>query len=320
MATNKHKTIVLKGNWNEYTFKPLLAKSRLRKISKFSRVYHGLSDDGKPVVIKVLPDDMAKDPVVVESFKNEINWFGLHPNLLAPYEYIIHENRHFLISEYLQAINLSYYYRHKKLFKKRRIRMALQCGLQLLDAVECMHNQGMIHADIKPANIMLLTVKRKRPDYYNPYFQLIDFGMVRKAGSLPPYSKKKTQRPFVLVYSPPEQVLGFHELVGYHSDLYNIALIMYELIAKVPAYDSNISVKLMNLQTSFPLAHNKSIPPELMTILHKAASKYHFKKPPNHYNREAIYHRLKLGIEQRYQSTIEFRKALLLFKRNYFKD
>lgn len=317
---NKHKTIVLTGNWSEYSFKPLIPKSRLRKISKFSRVYIGSSAEGKPVVIKVLPDDMAKDPFMIESFKNEINWFGLHPNLLAPYEYIIHENRHFLISDYIQAIDLGYYCRRKRALKKRRIRMALECGLQLLDAVECIHNKGMIHSDIKPANVMLLTTKRKRPDYKNPTFQLIDFGLVHQAGVAPHITNKKNQRPFVLVYSPPEQVLGFHELVSYHSDLYNIALLMFELIAKEPAYESNISLKLMNLQTSFPLPHNKSIPNELMNILHKAASKYHFKKPPNHYKHEAIYHRLKLGIEQRYQTANEFREALLNFKRNYYKD
>ncbi len=319
-AAKNHKTIILKGEWNEYTFKPLIDSSRLRKISKFSRVYKGTSTEGKPVVIKVLPDDMAKIPLMVEYFKNEINWFGLHPNITAPFEYIIQDNRHFLISEYLQAIDLGYYYKHKLVFKKMRVRMALHCGLQLLDAVECLHNKGMIHADIKPANVLLFTNRRKRPDYKNPIFQLIDFGLVREAGKPQGEVKKKAQRPFVLVYSPPEQVLGFHELTSFHSDLYNIALLMYEMITKEPAYESKLSVKLMNLQTSFPLPKNKTIPAELMWILHKAASKYHFKKPPNHYKREAIYHRLKLGIEQRYQTAAEFREALRQFQQSYFKE
>ena len=58
-AAKKHKTIVLQGEWSEYTFKPLLPSSHLRKISKFSRVYRGTSAEGKHVVIKVLPDDTA---------------------------------------------------------------------------------------------------------------------------------------------------------------------------------------------------------------------------------------------------------------------
>jgi len=317
--SNKNKTIVLQGNWSEYTFKPLLSSSRLRKISKFSRVYRGTSNEGKPVVVKVLPDEIAKDPYSLDCFKKEVNWFGTHPNILAPFEYIIQDNRHFLISEMVQGINLGYYYRHKRLFKKNRIKLALKCGLQLLDAVEYIHNKGLIHADIKPANVMLLTSRRKRIDVNNPFFQLIDFGMVRRAGEIP-QSNKKTQRPFVLVYSPPEQVLGFHELIGFHSDLYNIALLMYEMITKEPVYESNLSVKLMNLQTSFPLPNNKTIPSELMNILHKAASKYHFKKPPNHYKRDAIYHRLQLGIENRYHSANEFRQALKEFEHLYFRE
>lgn len=316
---NKNKTIVLQGNWSEYSFKPLLSSSRLRKISKFSRVYKGFSTDGKPVVVKVLPDDIAKDAYSLECFKKEINWFGAHPNLLAPFEYIFQENRHFLISEMVQAIDISYYRRHKRFFKRKRIKLAIDCGLQLLDAVEHLHNKGVIHADIKPANVMLMTNRRKRIDLSNPVFQLIDFGMVRKIGEIP-QSSKKTQRPFVLVYSPPEQVLGFHELVGIHSDLYNIALLMYEMITTKPAYESNLSVKLMNLQTSFPLPNNKTIPSELMCILHKAASKYHFKKPPNHYKRDAIYHRLQIGIENRYHSASEFRQALKEFQRSYYRE
>ncbi len=319
-AAKKHKTIVLQGKWSEYTFKPLLPSSHLRKISKFSRVYRGTSTEGKHVVIKVLPDDMAKMPLMVKYFKNEINWFGLHPNISAPFEYIVQDNRHFLISEFLQAIDLSYYNKRTMFFKKKRIKMALNCGMQILDAVESMHNKGIIHADIKPANVMLLTNRRKRPDYQNPIFQLIDFGLVREAGKSQGKFKKIAQRPFVLVYSPPEQVLGFHELTGFHSDLYNIALLMYEMITKKPAYESKLSVKLMNLQTSFPLPTNKSIPAELMRILHKAASKYHFKKPPNHYKRDTIYHRLKLGIEQRYQTAAELKEALRQFKQGYLKE
>lgn len=320
MIKDKNKTVVLQGNWGEYSFKPHSQKASLRKFSKFSLVYKGISSEGEAVVVKVLPEDTARDLHVLESFKNEIEWFGKHPNILAPYEYIFHENKHYLISEYLHAIDLGYYCRYRRVFRKRRIRIAIDCGIQLLDAVETLHKKGVIHADIKPANVMFLTNKQKFANYSNPIFKLIDFGMVRAAGSPPPPSNKKTQRPFVLGYSPPEQVLGFHELVGVPSDLYNIALLIYEMVAKEPAYSSNLSVKLMNLQTSFPLQHNKSIPAELMHILFKAASKHHFKKPPNHYKRDAVYHRLKLGIEQRYQNTAEFKDALLTFRRNFFKE
>ncbi len=316
---NRSKKIVLHGQNIDYIFYPNAAKSYLRKVSKFSRVFKGESSDGNAVVIKLLPTEMARNQLDVEHFKKEIDWYGIHPNLLAPFEYIYQDERHYLISEFVQNVDLGYYIRYRRLLKKKRIRLALECGLQLLDAVEAMHMRGFIHADIKPANVLFLSNRARIPYYKRPQFQLIDFGMARKAGDNPPLASGRSKRPFVLSYSPPEQVLGFNDLTSFHSDLYNIALLIYEMVVKEPVYQSNISVKLMNLQTSFPLAVKKVIPKELMDILLKAAAKYHFKKPPNHYSRNEVYHRLKLGIEQRYSSATEFKDALLQFRANYFK-
>ncbi|MBI9067405.1 MAG: serine/threonine protein kinase [Salinivirgaceae bacterium] len=319
MKKKKDKIIVLHGENNDYLFKPHTPTSRFREVSKFSRVYKGESADGRSVVIKMLPSELAKKPEEIDHFKLEINWYGLHQNLLAPYEYIYQDDRHFLISDYYDGIDLSFYFKYIRVRKRTRIKIAIDCGLQLLNAVEALHNLGYIHADIKPANVLMATIKGKRPNFKNPEFQLIDFGMVRVAGKSPRLTPSRTKRPFVLVYSPPEQVLGFHELTSFHSDIHNIALLMYELITKEPAYESNISVKLMNLQMAYPLQVKKVIPPDLMLIIQKATSKYHFKKPPNHYSRSEVFHRLSLGIEQRYQTVNEFRLALQAFKSNYIK-
>lgn len=316
---SKGKKIILHGLSEDYIFYPHSTKSYIRKVSKFSRVFKGESSEGKPVLIKMLPSDLAKNNLEVEQFKKEIDWYGVHPNLLAPFEYIFQDDRHYLISEFVQNIDLGYYIRYRLLRKQKRIRLAIACGLQLLDAVEAMHAKDLIHADIKPANVLFLSNKAGLPYTKKPQFQLIDFGMVREAGSPPPQTPERSKRPFVLAYSPPEQVLGFHELTGFHSDLHNIALLIYEMIIKEPAYNSNLSVKIMNLQTSMPIAARKVVPTDLMNILLKGAAKYHFKKPPNHYSHNEVYHRLCLGIEQRYQTAQEFREALLNFKRSYFK-
>jgi len=317
---NRNKRIVLHGLNEDYIFYPHTTKSDMRKVSKFSRVFKGESSEGTPVVIKMLPSELAKKALEANHFKDEINWYGIHPNLLAPFEYIYQDDRHYLILEYIKNIDLGYYIRYRRLRKRKRIKLALACGYQLLDAVEAMHKLGYIHADIKPANVLFLSNRARIPFYRDPQFQLIDFGMARKAGHAPPQTPGRSKRPFVLVYSPPEQVLGFHDITGFHSDLYNIALLIYEMIVKESAYRSTLSVQLMNLQTSFPLPVRKVIPPGLMDVLLKAASKYHFKKPPNHYSRDEVYHRLKLGIEQRYQTVDEFRKALQNFEVNYFES
>lgn len=315
---NNHKSIELTGKACIYSFMPYVQLALIRKISKFSHVYKGISSLGNDVVVKVLPERYAFDPVIVQCFKDEVHWSGKHENILAPVEYLYQHNKHFLISNYQPSIDLAYYLKYKRLFYKTRLKMALECGLQLLDAVSCLHSEGYIHSDIKPSNVLLTTIKRSKPDYQYPQFLLIDFGLVRKAGQTPHAQQKNFEHPFVLVYSPPEQVLGVHELTSYPSDLYNIALLIYEMITKEPVYESHLSVKLMYLQTSYPLPEHKLIPYELMAILKKAAAKYHFKKPPNHYSRKEVFDRLAWGITQRYQSADEFKQALLTFKNNYF--
>lgn len=316
--SKKQLTIVLHGQNTDYLFNPRAPKSQLRKVSKFSRVFKGESSDGHPVLIKMLPSDLSKNPAEVEHFRNEINWYGLHPRILAPFEYIFQDDRHFLIAEYVRSIDLSFYLRYVRAFKKTRIKLAINCGLQLLDALEVIHNLGYLHSDIKPANVLLLTKRLRFPDLKQAQFQLIDFGMAHPCGEVPLAGNERTRRPFVLVYSPPERVLGFNELVGYHSDLYHVALLIYEMITKEPPYASRLSVMIMNLQTSFPLPERKVIPQALMDILLKAASKYHFKKPPNHYSKQEVRQRLQQGIANRYQTVQEFRTALLEFKNSFF--
>jgi serine/threonine-protein kinase len=316
---SKNKKIVLHGLNRDYIFYPYSSKSFIRKASKFSKVYKGETSENNSVIIKLLPSELAKIPENIESFKNEINWCNTHPNLLAPYEYIEQDGRHYLISDFVQNINIGYYIRYRWKFLQKRIELAIECGLQLLDAVEVMHSKGYIHTDIKPANVLFASNKIGIPYYKNPYFYLIDFGMARKAGQVPAYINKNSKRQFVLVYSPPEMVLGFYDLTSFHSDLYNIAFIIYEMIVKEPVYKSEMSVKVINLQTSYPLSEKKIIPSQLMQILLKAANKHHFKKPPVYYTQSEVYEKTKQAILQRYQTAAEFKKDLIEFKNTYFK-
>ena len=97
------KKIILNGVNEDYIFYPHSSKSYLRKVSKFSRVFKGESSEGKAVIVKLLPSEMAKNQLDVENFKRELDWYGVHPNLLAPFEYIFQDDRHYLISEYVQS-------------------------------------------------------------------------------------------------------------------------------------------------------------------------------------------------------------------------
>lgn len=311
------RTLHLQGTNDNYSFVPGAHKMQLSRVSKFSRVYKGFDSRQNPVVIKVLPEDLSKDENEVTRFRDETNWYGIHPGLIAPFDYIYQDGRHFLVSEYLPSMDICQFVKQRLIRPKTRIRVAVNCGLQLLDAVEVIHNKGMLHTDIKPSNVLFLNEKRN--DYSNPQFRLIDFGLVQPLCNLSVKYNHGKKQPFVLVFSPPEQVLGFYELMGFHSDLYNIALLMYEIITGEPVYQTAMTVNIINLQTSFPLPENKRIPEPLMKILGKAASKYHFKKPPNHYRRNEVYEKLTEGILHRYMNAASFRNDLLEFWNNFNK-
>ncbi len=311
----KETTITLYGKNDEYYFKPHSENAKIRKTSKFSSVFKGISGKGNEVIIKALIKELAYDPLEVELFKNETQWFNSHHNIIAPYEYIYQNGRHYLIIEYVPGIDMGIYIKKKRNILQKRVNLALECGLQILDALEFIHHKGIIHADIKPANIMLLKNNKGKIDIAKPEFNLLDFGMIREANMPPPVTNSPKPH-FVLRYSPPEQVLNFHNLTSFHSDIHNLALLMYEIIIKEPVYNSAISMLLINLQLSHPISVKKQIPTELMRVLQKATTKPKFTKPHNHYKRSEAYSLVEEAVTKRYQSAEEFRKALLTFRSN----
>ncbi len=305
----------LTGINGQYRFIPGTRNLLLNRVSKFSRVYLGVNGEGHRVIVKVLPDELSHQSPEIERFKNETVWYNQHHGLAAPFEYIVSDNRHYLVAEYLPSHDLGWFIKQRWIRQKVRVKLAVQCGFQLLDAIDVIHNKGMIHTDIKPSNVLLL--KRSYSGNHYPEFKLIDFGLVRPVNQLPAMTNRKGELPFALVIAPPEQVLGFYELMGFHSDLYNIAILMYEIITGEPVYQSDLTVKLINLQTSFPLPDTKLIPVELLQILKKAAAKYHFRKPPNHYKRHEVKERLILAIADRYKNAMEFKADLETFWDHY---
>ncbi len=310
----KPNIVVLHGQAEDYLFSPHARKARLRKTAKFSQVYKGTSSEGKAIVVKTLSDELAKDPIEVALFRGECNWYNVHPNLLAPFEYILQDGRHYLIAEYLPGITVSTFVKKRVRYKNTRIQLAIQCGLQLLDAVEAMHQRGKIHSDIKPANVMLCADEKGHVSYKHPRVRLLDFGLSRLASTPPIQNPNRPKRPFVLIYSPPEQVMGFHDLCTYASDLHNIALLLYEIMVKEPVFTSKLSVNIMLLQSSYPLPAKKVIPQEFMRILQKAAHKHHFKRPPNHYKKSEVHRHVKEALAERYPTADAFRQDLLAFK------
>ena len=146
-------------------------------------------------------------------------------------------------------------------------------GVELLEALDAAHLQGIVHRDVKPANIMILADGRTK---------IMDFGVARVSDS----ELVKTQAGAVLGtprYASPEQ---FHaeELDG-RSDIFAVGILLYELICGVPPFHGATFVELVTAvieaEPEPPSKHTRGVPALLDEIILRALRK----KPEHRYPR-----------------------------------
>ncbi|MCI0639577.1 MAG: protein kinase [Gemmataceae bacterium] len=138
-----------------------------------------------------------------------------------------------------------------------------QTGVQVADALDYAHKQGIIHRDIKPSNLLLDT---------SGTVWVTDFGLAKaddqqditRAGDVVG----------TLRYMPPE---AFDGKTDTRSDVYSLGLTLYELLAFRPAFDEKERNRLVKLVTTTEPARlnrlNKEVPRDLVTIVHKAIAR-----------------------------------------------
>lgn len=145
-------------------------------------------------------------------------------------------------------------------------RSVARLGVDAALALQHAHQQGVLHRDIKPNNLML---DRDAKLY------ITDFGLARiesETGLTMTGGLVGTLR-----YMSPEQVLAKHQVTDHRSDIYSLGLTLYELLALRPAFDSNNRQQLLRQialeEPEKPRVIRPAIPRELETIVLKAAEK-----------------------------------------------
>ena len=217
---------------------------------------------GRKVALKLLHRRFAEDPGFVERFRREAQAAaGLqHPNVVSVYDRGKYDGTYYIAMEYLPGRTLKQLIREDAPLDPVR---AIDLTIQILKAARFAHKRGVIHRDLKPHNVIVDE---------SDHAKVTDFGIARAGAS------DMTETGSIMgtaQYLSPEQAQG--HAVSASSDLYSIAVVLYELLtARVP-FDADaavtIALKHVSEAPTPPTQLNPKIPPELEAVVMWALNK-----------------------------------------------
>jgi eukaryotic-like serine/threonine-protein kinase len=215
------------------------------------------------VALKILHDQYSADDDFVERFKREARSVAQlqHPNIVTVIDRGEENGRQFIVFEYIDGENLK-----ELVVRKGRleVRDALEIAVEVARGLAFAHEQGLVHRDVKPQNILLNGDGRAK---------VTDFGIARTVDV-----DGMTQTGTVLGtsnYIAPEQASG--QRVDAHSDVYALGVVLYELLAgEVPfPGESFVAVAMKHMHEPAPnlLDVRKDVPLRVAAAVDRALEK-----------------------------------------------
>jgi eukaryotic-like serine/threonine-protein kinase len=251
------------------------------------------------VALKFLPDNLTNDKQSLERFRREALAASAlnHANICTVHDIGEQDGRPFLAMEFIDGETLRRHINGKPL----PVEEILNFGIQIADALDAAHAEGIIHRDIKPADIFI--TKRGQA-------KVLDFGLAklisRRDHDSNDSSHPGLEDPISIIgvisgtpsYMSPEQIRG--DDLDTRADIFSLGLLLYEMATGQKAFPGGTGGLIIEAILSRPPASartlNPEIPAELEAIINKAIEK---------------------DKAQRYQSAAELRSDLQVLKRGF---
>src|SRR5438552_9057602 len=216
-------------------------------------VYHGTDQVlGRQVAVKVLGRQFARDQSFVARFRREAQAAAAlnHPNLVSVFDTGSDDGTHYIVMEYVAGATLAKVIRDEGPLPADR---AASIALAVARALAFAHRAGLVHRDVKPANIMLSS---------DGAVKVMDFGIARTTNG-----ESLTQTAAVLgtaTYFSPEQAQG--EAVDARSDIYALGCVLFEMLTGHPPFSGEnpvaVAYKHVQEEPPHPSDEARGVPPE----------------------------------------------------------
>src|SRR5262245_10539166 len=234
---------------------------------------------GRYVALKFLTDRSSRDHIALKRFKREARTASElnHPHICTIHDVDEYKGRPFIVMELLEGRTL------KRHIGGRPLPMAelLELALQIADALEAAHAKGIVHRDVKPANIFITQ---------RGQVKVLDFGLAKPGtraddggeaivGGTAEWTEETTSRPGAvlgtLAYMSPEQAGG--EELDARSDLFSFGVVLYEMATGVRPFTGqsteDVSDAIRNEPPVPPRELNPSLPAGLQRVIARALEK-----------------------------------------------
>ncbi len=236
-----------------------------------AQVYRGTDTVlGRVVAIKVLAPQYAKDQAFVERFRREAQAAARlnHPGVVSVSDTGSDAGIHYIVMEYVDGRTL-----HEVLRSEGRLQpeRAAEVLAQVAEALSFAHHAGIVHRDVKPANIMIGR---------GGEVKVMDFGIARAVASTATLTATATVLG-TASYLSPEQAQG--EAVDHRSDIYSLGVVAYECLVGEPPFvaDTPVAVAYKHVRED-PVPPSRVVP-EIPADLEAVVMKAMAKNPANRY-------------------------------------